>query len=422
MTTNQEFISLKAGEELRVEVGFDQKFWVKLNTGFAECFGAELGKREEYGGEFISKYVASTTPMYMCMNIHLALQSQRISAKELSDKDMLQASPRLLVLGPKDSGKTTLGMVTVPGTISATQFTHSLNPIDGFMSHGIVNDSGGVDHPLVFHYGHLETSDHPFLFRRLVKRLAATVEAQIKLNPSKSMAGIIIDTSGEMPSDYQVEIEDIVELFNVNRILVIENEKFYNTFVKRYEDNQNISIAFMQKSGGVVSRDSKFLHSYRDSTIKKYFHGTDSEKLQSFSTTLKIQDIGLFKFGQESLAPSSTLPLGESRKVTETQVSRVAIDDKILNMMISVLQLDLPEATKSMVDSNEHAEMDEKEQVEVDFNISEDSVLDAPVLGFINVASIDPNKNYVTVLSPSPGRVPSKVMLLSDIQWIETEG
>ncbi|PVU86830.1 hypothetical protein BB560_006598, partial [Smittium megazygosporum] len=114
MTTNQEFISLKAGEELRVEVGFDQKFWVKLNTGFAECFGAELGKREEYGfsgenfaifswegcelqiWEFISKYVASTTPMYMCMNIHLALQSQRISAKELSDKDMLQASPRLL--------------------------------------------------------------------------------------------------------------------------------------------------------------------------------------------------------------------------------------------------------------------------------------------------------------------------------------
>ncbi|PVU91616.1 hypothetical protein BB561_004299 [Smittium simulii] len=415
-------IILKPFNELRVEVDFGKKYFVKLKTGFAELFGAELGKQNEYefsGNKFAifsyegceleishcsSEYTASTTPMNSYMNLHLALQNRRNLAKKNN-----QIGPRLLVLGSSDSGKSTLcrilanyairsfeapivinldpanGMVTVPGTISATKFSHTINPIDGFMSHGVVNSSGLIDQPLVFYYGYNSVSEYPALFKSVVNNLAKILFKQLELNPKEKESGFIIDTFGNInPSDYHI-VDNIISSLQVDTILVVGNEKLYNDFTKKYQDNSLISIASVQKSGGVVNCDLRFLKNIQNDIIKKYFHGCDSEKLQSFSTALRISETGLFKIGQDSLAPSSTLPLGETRKVSETQISQVTIDERVQHMIIGVSQLDLPEATKSEKNAAIKQEPDLNELPLLEYNVQEESVLASPILGFLNV-------------------------------------
>ncbi|OMJ21715.1 mRNA cleavage and polyadenylation factor clp1 [Smittium culicis] len=144
------------------------------------------------------------------MNVHLSLQQYRnqfaITETQNNESSPLINGPRILILGPKDSGKTSIvrslanyairqretpiiinldpseGMTTVPGTVSATSFSKALSPEDGFFSYSLLGSDGIIDYPLVYHYGYLSPNDQPILFKKIVKNLALGVEKQLALN------------------------------------------------------------------------------------------------------------------------------------------------------------------------------------------------------------------------------------------------
>ncbi|PVU86498.1 hypothetical protein BB559_006512 [Furculomyces boomerangus] len=411
-------VTLKPGEELRLEVDFSKTVYIKLIKGNAEIFGAELGSNTYYEfscekfaiytwegceieirGELSSEYTSNETPMNVYMNLHLALQQLRDKAKQQGSE-----GPRLLILGPTDSGKTTLckiltnyavkqdetpvlvnldtseGMVSVPGSISATCISRFISPEDGFMSYGVTGSSGKTDSPLVYHYGNSLPNKHLSLFQKLLKCLANNVNKQIETNKSAQNSGFIIDTGGHVESSSYALIDQIIDLFKVNLVLIIGNEKLYNDYIKKYNDQPNISVAKVPKSGGVVDRSSLYIQNYQNNHIKQYFYGTNSEKLQSFSKIVKISDISLYKIGQDTLAPSSTLPLGETRKISETQITKVEIDEKLSHYLVAILHLD-PVTNQEKLDNNEiHIKEEDTESL-----LDEDLVLNSPVLGYINM-------------------------------------
>lgn len=174
--------------------------------------------RGGYGaGGCQSDYTADETPMVEYANVHFALEGLRAEAKA-SGKD----GPRVLILGPEDAGKTSLskiltgyavkvgrepivvnldpteGMLSVPGTVTATAFRSMLDIEEGWGSSPMSGPSAvPVKLPLVYFYpmaNPLEAEGS--VFRPIVSRLALSVMGRMAEDEDARETGIIVDTPG----------------------------------------------------------------------------------------------------------------------------------------------------------------------------------------------------------------------------------
>ncbi|GFZ19163.1 CLP-similar protein 3 [Actinidia rufa] len=201
--------------EMRIEVTPDSPLRLRLLTGTAEIFGTEIAHEiwltfppgsnsqmscrqtivftwyiatVEMDGNTETDYTAEETPMISYVNVHAVLEGWRNRAKA-SPSDVDQG-PRLTVVGPTDSGKSTLSRmllgwaakqgwkptfvdmdigqasITIPGCIAATPIEMSIDPVDGIP----------LEMPLVYFYGHTTPSVNADLYKVLVKELAQILE------------------------------------------------------------------------------------------------------------------------------------------------------------------------------------------------------------------------------------------------------
>jgi polyribonucleotide 5'-hydroxyl-kinase len=244
---------LPAHSEYRFEVAFNQTLHVKLVSGTAEIFGTELapststpytftgtkgaiytyhGCKLELEGQ-ADGYVAEETQVLTYANVHFALDKERdaVRTKMLAnpgrpDTDASTIGPRVLIVGPENSGKTSLaktltayavkmgrqpivvnldpkqGMLSVPGSLSAAAFTGLMDVEEGWGSSPISGPSPiPVKMPLVYHFG-LKDPDEGGgkIFKPLVTRMGLAVSARLSEDPETRVTGCIIDTPGSISS------------------------------------------------------------------------------------------------------------------------------------------------------------------------------------------------------------------------------
>jgi polyribonucleotide 5'-hydroxyl-kinase len=248
---------LGANTEYRFEVSFSRTLTVKLQSGTAEFFGTELapsttytfqgtkgaiftwhGCRLDIGGEVESDYVAEETPMMSCANLHFALELLRDQSVASGSTEM---GPRVLVVGPENSGKTSLvkiltayaaktsrqpmvinldpkqGMLSVPGSFSAAAYSSIVDIEEGWGSSPISGPSPiPVKMPLVYHYG-LKDPEEGKVFKPLVTRMALAVTSRLEEDKLSKQAGFIIDSSGAIShgkNGVYENIEHIVSEFS----------------------------------------------------------------------------------------------------------------------------------------------------------------------------------------------------------------
>jgi polyribonucleotide 5'-hydroxyl-kinase len=248
---------LAANTEYRFEVSFSRTLTVKLQSGTAEFFGTELapsttysfqgtkgaiftwhGCRLEIGGEVESDYIAEETPMMSCANLHFALELLRDKSVASGSAEM---GPRVLVVGPENSGKTSLvkimtayaaktgrqpmvinldprqGMLSVPGSFSAAAYSSIVDIEEGWGSSPISGPSPiPVKMPLVYHYG-LKDPEEGKVFKPLVTRMALAVTSRLEEDHLSKQAGFIIDSSGAISqgkNGVYENIEHIVSEFS----------------------------------------------------------------------------------------------------------------------------------------------------------------------------------------------------------------
>jgi polyribonucleotide 5'-hydroxyl-kinase len=115
-------VVLQPNEEWRFEVDHGSQAVISLAEGRAELFGSELVPERRYAfsgaklavfswhgctleveGAVTHQYIARETPMLEVLAIHEELESRRHAAL-----GALGAGPRVMVVGPDDSGKTTM--------------------------------------------------------------------------------------------------------------------------------------------------------------------------------------------------------------------------------------------------------------------------------------------------------------------------
>jgi polyribonucleotide 5'-hydroxyl-kinase len=163
-----------------------------------------------------------------------------------------------------------------------------------------------------------------------------------------------------------------------------------------------VSVIKLPKSGGVVELDETYRSRLEALQVKTYFYGGSAHKgagqeggvpkvvlpghadplggvpsLSPYSTTIPFDLLEIYKIGQESLAPSSALPIGASRTVTETQLVKLdptnsaADQTSLLHSVLALIQPPRGGGGAGQPDSST--------------NPTDDEIIGAPILGFVHV-------------------------------------
>ncbi|RUP46047.1 Pre-mRNA cleavage complex II protein Clp1-domain-containing protein [Jimgerdemannia flammicorona] len=172
------------------------------------------------------------------------------------------------------------------------------------------------------------------------------------MNSAARIAGLIIDTTGLIDHVGYEIIQHAIEEFSVNVIIALGHERLYSDMVRILKDNQTVSVIKLAKSGGVVERDASFRRQTQMHKIQEYFYGTPKCDLLPYSTFINFNDVSIFRVGEGSLAPSSALPLGMDRAVSETQLCKVDAGDILLNSVLAVSNAESAEDENGLIEAN----------------------------------------------------------------------
>ncbi|KAJ5654101.1 hypothetical protein N7490_001104 [Penicillium lividum] len=508
-------IALNPGSEWRFEVSFGHIVKVKLLNGTAELFGTELAESQTYtftgtkaaiftwhgceleisAGETVttttvdgstsaaghgaggcqSEYTSDDTPMMEYANLHFALESIREESQG-SGRD----GPRVLLLGPENAGKTSLskiltayatklggqplvvnldpteGMLSVPGTLTATAFRTMLDVENGWGNSPMSGPSPvPVKLPLVYSYPLPSPLDaEGSVYRPIVSRLALQVTERMAKDEDVRRTGIIVDTPGVLSSGKPGSLElinHIVTEFAITTIVVLGSERLYSNMVKQYDNktsasaaaavfDERVSVVKLSKSGGCVDRDAAFLKKTRESQIRSYFFGNSapSNALTTAITlspsTLQVDFASLTVYNytvtsiededEDDYDPSqlstgdSFLPGGgvDDYSMPKQEQDRAAPLPGIVglssdqntsahsyssNIPLKRLLPPAPLALENTLIAITHAPT----------TASSAAVRDASINGFLYVANVDAEKGKILLLSPIRGTIPSQAMI-----------
>ncbi|PWY65265.1 hypothetical protein BO94DRAFT_629297 [Aspergillus sclerotioniger CBS 115572] len=520
-------ISLSKGSEWRFEVAFGTTVRVKLLAGTAELFGTELAPSQTYtfsgtkaaiytwhgctlevsAGETLltldglapggtngatvrglgaggcqSEYVAEETPMIEYANVHFALESLRQEAKA-TGKD----GPRVLVLGPEDAGKTSLtkiltayatkigrqplvvnldpteGMLSVPGTLTATAFRTMIDVEEGWGSSPMSGPSAvPVKLPLVYFYpmqNPLEADGS--IYKAIVSRLALSVTGRMAEDEDARETGIIVDTPGILSQSKAGNVElinHIVTEFAITTILVIGSERLYSIMMKNFDNkptasasaaasDERISVVKLSKSGGCVDRDAAFMKAVNESQIRTYFFGNPIPSTASAALSLSASSTT-----NVTLSPhAQQLDFGALSIYNYTIASLDDDEDEYDPSQLGAGDAFLPGGSNDMDQTSQKEESPAapmlpgitgpaKETVSpagtssvplkkltppaptglansllaithAGPTASPAEVRDASIMGFLYVADVDGEKGKIRVLAPVGGRVPGRAIV-----------
>jgi polyribonucleotide 5'-hydroxyl-kinase len=120
---------------------------------------------------------------------------------------------------------------------------------------------------------------------------------------------------------------------------------------------------------------------------------------------VRLSDIKLLRAGGLQLSEGMRL-IGETTSSNSLQLTRVAASTDLVNTLLGVLHV--PEDLERLEDS-----------VPINGNC-DPRLLASNVAGFLCVVQVDLDHDSLTVLSPCPGQLPSKYLLVgSGLKWVE---
>lgn len=414
---------LEAEQELRFEIPADvTNACLTLESGAAELFGVELARKRSYplspsfnaavftwhgatvaldAPESVMAYTATDTPMPSYVCAHAVLQSMRdVAAANQS------SGPRAVVVGPRDCGKTTL--VSLLAAYCVKQNNEAVvvdaDPSGGGVA-GIIAgsigvsvvkhldlDEGGLVHDKVlpFTVGHSSPRDNRAVSEASFDALGRVVDKVLASPLCKTHTGCIVDTSGDVDGKDGADlVVYVAKALRANVVFVLGAERLHAAIGATFE-NSGTETVLLSKSGGVVSRDDVNRAKMQWTRVRHYFYGADNS-FKPFTIVVDSSQVSIMKVGGTvSVVPDSVLPAGAESSLDPLKPVPITSLDELLHRVLAVSQAE-----------------------------REEDVPTAPLYGFVHVTKVDSERNSLTVLSPSPGKLPSRFLIAGDLKWIE---
>ena len=470
---------LQSQEELRVEIPFGSSPTFLLQKGSCELWGCELavGKKYEIAngglqlalfswhgcvididGQVEISYTSDETDANVAfVNTHAQLEALRDDG--LSGQNA-GGGPRVMTTGPPESGKSSLcktliayacklgrtplwvdldpmdNSISVPGTLSVAPMTSAAITPETYATCGI---PPSTVHPLVLWHGSC-LQLHPDLFRAQVDRIAHNINKRLEQDELANASGIVVNTNGWIQDEgFQLLLHSIKSL-EINILLVLGHDRLYSMMNNHYKKNPSDTnpppkILKLPRSGGVVSRPSTFLRQVKSRAVKRYFYGdlVDAPKTSSdegasgmaaaassmfsssgtpnkvpqltpFLLQIQFDTVQIYKVSSMALS-SSLLPVAQQQSTDAIQMVELDIvnssqdAESLQHMLLAVCH---PSAVAAYQSSGRARDL-----------------VTGGVAGFCAVERVITDTDTLHLLSPCAGALPSKVMLLGDVTWME---
>ena len=381
--------------------------------------------------------------------------------------------PRVLIVGPADSGKSSLArllssyaiklsrtpilvdidatqnMLSVPGTLAALPLTSESIDAESNATSTIIGGTSTSD-PLVLWYGSTDLSSHPELYKAQITKLAQAIDARLSADVDARSSGIIVNTSGWIEEKGYEYILHAMEVMRINVVLVVGHDRLYSMLgtllKKRKLENEKLmkeeqqqqqdqphelqqqqkklipKLIKLPRSGGVVSRDASFRGTLRSQSIQRYFYGTSKPSTDPASSTttssttkstqqqhqytpslieLPLSTLTIYQLSNISLS-SSMLPVSSKQSTDPIQCTLLPPSSLTTSFQQTLLAVCHPSAVEKYKASG----------------IARDLYLSG-VAGFVVVEKVDLERERVGVLCPCGGKLPSDVLLVGDVSWLE---
>jgi polyribonucleotide 5'-hydroxyl-kinase len=465
---------LQSQEELRVEVSFSQSHacTFTLQKGSCELWGCELALGKPYtihqGGVKLAlftwhgcvvdvdaadleiSYIGDETECNVSfVNTHAQLEALRDDAASAQTQ-----GPRVLIVGPPESGKTSLcktliayacklgrtplwvdldpmeNALSVPGTLAVAPMTAAAVTVETYCTTGLPPNS---IHPLVEWHGS-SNQLHADLFGAQVESLAAKINQRLEGDEQARSSGIIVNTNGSMIQDEGFDLLcKMADSLQITVILVMGHDRLYSMLTTHYNTNSSssspepqegtVKILKLPRSGGIVSRSDAYIRSARSRSVKRYFYGdmvdppaTESSSAKTASTSatatapakvpqltpfllqLPFGEITIYKLSSIALS-ASLLPVAAAQSTDAIQIQKVEWSEALRHMVLAVCH---PAAVEKFEASQRARDL-----------------VTAGVAGFCAVERVIMETDMVHLLSPCAGSLPSQTLLCGDVTWME---
>ncbi|GFW49982.1 protein CLP1 homolog [Trichonephila clavipes] len=410
--------NLEIENELRIIVGeVTTAVKIKLVSGLAEIFGAEMELNKTYTfptnacvaiftwygctikvtGNPLSADVFTDTLMIINLHLHAALEKGRIKAES---EDTI--GPITLIVGPKDVGKTTLcrfllnyavrsgrsplfidldvgqNSISVPGSIGIVNIQKPANIVAGF------EDEANQ----VFHFGYKSPGHNITLYSLLLKKLGQILRSGLRqTNKNTRHSGVIINTCGWIRSSGYDAITLAAMVFEIDVLCVLHEERLYQQLLK--DMPSCVKVVFTPRMDGAVERSQTVRCDFRDARVREYFYGPRNE-LQPFTFDVKYSEIQVFRVLELPQSQMGEIPSMTNVTLDHIRLVSVYPNRKLIDQVLSLSSADT---------------------VEKDLMLTH-------VIGFICITGINEVENVITVLSPQPGPLPKKILLLGGTKLI----
>lgn len=488
-------VEIPSFNEWRVETSKNSTMSLKLESGTAEIFGTELSKNLTYvfkdslkfaiatfhgctvsytsSTALDSEYISEETVLKQLLNIHLAIENLSIQGNQT----------RLLIVGPKDSGKSTtartfasyslktsdklpilvnldpsLPHFAIPTQLTAAKLYDLLDVETSTIGETATTGPGTNIYkpqiPLVKNYGLENYNENLELYKCLISELSFEVNQKINVSPTDT-GTIIIDTPALNISDWKL-IQHIVDSFQINTILVVGNERLLVDLRKKLKTdiiNDNVSTSLnmikLSRSSGCVEKEPKFERELQQRSIKQYFYGVERAQLNPYTFHASVKDFILLRpQEQENDVAFLDFMNGDAEDdvdhmsgteddndedydpISQTTTSKKNIKRKLnwkYQNMFTILddpkETDLTYAVLAIIDSKDtdlvKIMSNKMDSKEKLLQLSK-NITSKNVLGFSYVSGFDEKTGKLKLLIPSPvTTMPGSIMIVTQMRYQE---
>lgn len=339
--------------------------------------------------------------------------------EEAGDKPLSEITgwwPMIVTLDPAE------GAVPIPGCVSAIPLnptpSNTLPSPSPALPYGVTPETTGAlppgvstvhsVMPLSLWMGKQNVRENERHSRRIVDWLAFHIEKRMAKDMRSRMSGLLIDTPGVITADARTRyafIQYCVRALKADTVVVVGHDKLNLELTRIYANIPTGSapqIVKIPRSGGAVEVDEVYQQKLHDLQIRSYFYGMplcrprelSSEEsgaaaalgldeplggvpsLNPYSSTIPFDLLQIYRVGQDRVAPSSALPIGAERALSEMQVVKLdpVNSSSDLSMLLqSVLALVETPPPREGADGKAEGEY------------TDDELLGASLLGFVHV-------------------------------------
>lgn len=222
-----------------------------------------------------------------------------------------------MILGPPDSGKSTLArllanyavrassvpllidldtsssLLSLPGTLSASPINRIADPEEAIPSV-----------PVALYYGLPSPLDRSKVYAKQLEAMSSIVSQKLESDADVRAAGCVIDTPSEFstPAGRDLLIKAL-DAFKPTVLFVIGDDRLHSDLSKL----KRCPVIKLVKSGGTVARDKGFRKMEHNERCREYFYGTEKNELLPYSTTLTFTDASIWRLGSGGQATERIL-------------------------------------------------------------------------------------------------------------------